>query len=98
MKVKRLLGRSSESDRASGKSDREVRDRDPHSARAQKGESMKDYRVTWEIEVSAESPEVAAKQAREIMLDPDSLATSFEVQEFSPIYVIDVGSGGARRV
>lgn len=38
-----------------------------------------EYRVTWTIEVSAASAEDAARQAREIQLDPASTATVFHV-------------------
>ena len=39
------------------------------------------YDVTWRIELDAEGPDDAAKKAREIQLDPDSLATVFEVRD-----------------
>lgn len=37
------------------------------------------YRVTWEIDIDADSLEDAAEQAREIQLDRDSIATVFDV-------------------
>lgn len=40
---------------------------------------MKTYLVVWEIELEAETPEDAARKAREIQLDPDSAATFFSV-------------------
>jgi hypothetical protein len=40
---------------------------------------MKTYRIVWTIEIEAESPEQAAKEAREIQLDSESEATNFEV-------------------
>lgn len=40
---------------------------------------MQEYLVTWTIEVTAESPEAAAKQALEIQRDPESLAVVFNV-------------------
>ncbi len=40
------------------------------------------YTVRWEIDVDAESPKEAAKQALEIQRDPESLATVFEVFEY----------------
>lgn len=43
---------------------------------------MKEYLVEWSIELSAESPEDAARQALEIQRDPDSSATVFYVMEF----------------
>ena len=40
---------------------------------------MDEYFVTWRIELSANSPEDAARQAREIQLDPDSTALVYRV-------------------
>ena len=40
-----------------------------------------EYRVTWIIDLDAESFEDAARLAREIQLDPGSLATHFIVQD-----------------
>ena len=37
------------------------------------------YYVTWDIEVEADTPVEAAKMAREIQLDRDSIATIFKV-------------------
>ena len=55
----------------------------------------KPYVVTWTIEVEATSPEVAAEMARDIQLDPDSIATVFEVREdlgfFPNTVVVDLG-------
>lgn len=42
---------------------------------------MKEYIVTWRIEIYAEDKNHAALQAREIQLDPNSTATIFEVAE-----------------
>lgn len=41
----------------------------------------KPYIVTWTIEIEAVSHEVAAVLARDTQLDPDSIATVFEVRE-----------------
>jgi spore germination protein YaaH len=38
-----------------------------------------EYRVTWLIDIDAESFEDAARLAREIQLDPESIATHFIV-------------------
>jgi hypothetical protein len=38
-----------------------------------------EYRVTWIIDIDAESFEEAARLARKIQLDPDSLASYFVV-------------------
>lgn len=40
---------------------------------------MKDYRVVWEIELSATDPVDAARQARHFQLDPNCRATVFTV-------------------
>ena len=40
---------------------------------------MKQYKVTWEIDLDARSPRAAAKEALRIQQDPDSIATVFEV-------------------
>lgn len=45
---------------------------------------MNTYRVTWEIDVEAESPLEAAERAREIQRDPDSTATVFGVRMTAP--------------
>ena len=50
---------------------------------------MKDYIVTWRIELSAKDKKAAALQAREIQLDPNSTATFFEVAEDIEISVED---------
>jgi hypothetical protein len=42
---------------------------------------MTTYYVVWDIEIDADSPEEAARIAREIQLDPDSTATVFYVSE-----------------
>jgi hypothetical protein len=39
------------------------------------------YRVEWNINVEAENPEDAVRQALEIQRDPESIATVFEVIE-----------------
>ena len=37
------------------------------------------YIVTWRIELTAKTPQEAVRQAREIQLDSNNTATSFEV-------------------
>ena len=50
-----------------------------------------EYRVTWTIDIDAESPEEAAHLAHRIQLEKDSLATHFEVTgEDSTTREIDV--------
>ena len=39
------------------------------------------YHVVWEIDVYAESPREAAKEAQAIQQDEDSIATVFDVTE-----------------
>lgn len=40
---------------------------------------MPDYRVKWEIDIDAKTPEEAAKMALDIQRDENSIATCFEV-------------------
>jgi hypothetical protein len=40
-----------------------------------------EYHVTWVIDLDGDSFEDAARRAREIQLDPDSLATCFLVRD-----------------
>ena len=40
-----------------------------------------EYRVTWNIDLDAESFEDAARLAREIQLDTNSLATHFIIED-----------------
>lgn len=42
---------------------------------------MKEYNVEWAITVDADSPEEAAELALELMRDPNSTATFFNVRE-----------------
>lgn len=42
---------------------------------------MTEYRLTWVIELSADSPREAAERALEIQRDPTSIATVFDVVE-----------------
>lgn len=37
------------------------------------------YHVTWVIDIDARSPKEAVQKARKIQLDPESIATVFEV-------------------
>ena len=46
--------------------------------------TMHEFTVTWEIQVDAETHEEAAREARAILLDPDSTATVFEVHPMMP--------------
>ena len=40
---------------------------------------MPEYRIQWEIEIDADSPEEAAREALKIHSDPESIATVFKV-------------------
>ncbi len=40
---------------------------------------MSEYLVKWEMSFEATSPEGAARQARQILLDPDNIASVFTV-------------------
>lgn len=51
---------------------------------------MKQYLVTWEIDITAESPKEAALQAMEIQRDLDSEAIHFQVKTQSTGKVTDV--------
>jgi len=55
---------------------------------------MTEYTVNWTIELSADSPEQAAKMALEIHRDRDSIATFFEVAPTTPCkaQLIDAGN------
>lgn len=45
---------------------------------------MKIYKVTWEMDIEAESYEEAAQEALEIQRDPESIATVFNVKILGP--------------
>jgi hypothetical protein len=52
---------------------------------------MKEYRVSWEIDLMARNPREAAVQAREIHLSVDSIANVFDVREIQgPLLSHDV--------
>lgn len=55
------------------------------------------FKVRWEIDLAADSPEAAARQALEIQRDPNSLATIFEVRWRDPDNVYGSGSGSGQR-
>jgi hypothetical protein len=42
-----------------------------------------EYRVIWEIDVHADSPQQAAEQARAVQLDPGSPATIFSIFDYA---------------
>jgi hypothetical protein len=44
----------------------------------------------WKIDIDAETPREAAERAHKIMLNPESTATVFEVEEEQDIHIIDV--------
>ncbi len=51
---------------------------------------MKQYFVTWDIDITAESHEDAARKAAEIQRDPDSTALVFTVRDVSDDSVVQV--------
>jgi len=53
---------------------------------------MPEYLVTWKIDIEASNPKEAAKQALEIMRDPESTATVFEVEDKKKktLHIIDL--------
>src|SRR5947209_1113302 len=53
------------------------------------------YRVTWEIELDAESPLDAAEKALEIMQDAASLAVCFTVTRGGQRYLVDLKADDA---
>ena len=57
--------------------------------------SAREFRVRWEIDLDADSPEDAARQALAIQRDPNSLATIFEVKWRDPDNVDAHGNGSA---
>jgi len=42
---------------------------------------MMNYRVSWEMDIEADSPREAAERALEIQRRPDSIATVFSVRD-----------------
>jgi hypothetical protein len=48
---------------------------------------MAQYRVTWDIELDADSPEDAARKALEIQRDPNSIATVFDVAGEDSVFI-----------
>lgn len=46
---------------------------------------MAEYRVKWEVDVDASSPEQAARKALAMQRNPESIATVFEVTNRAPI-------------
>lgn len=61
---------------------------------------MNSYRVIWAVLIDADSPEEAVAEARDMQLDENTLATTFNVTEctpdgrtpYSPSVVIDADS------
>lgn len=50
-------------------------------AECEKEAAMTSYSVNWEIEIEAESPEAAARQALKINRDQNSTATVFDIYD-----------------
>ncbi len=49
-----------------------------------------EYVVIWRVELDADSPYDAARQARNIQLDPESAATLFEVIDSEGQRIVDL--------
>lgn len=49
-----------------------------------------EYHVTWEIEVDADNPIEAAREALKIQRDPESTATVFKVRKFNRMSSIEI--------
>lgn len=70
--------------------------------KAKEEHSQKCYRVEWIIDVYADDPEGAARVARLYQLNPETLATVFEVYEPdgdgrpTQIDLIDIDNSGVR--
>ena len=45
------------------------------------------FTVTWEIEIEADNAEQAARRAKEIQLDRDSIANVFKIDGKTTVYV-----------
>lgn len=62
---------------------------------------MPNFKVTWEIEVDAETPLEAAQQALEIQRDPESIAWDFMVVDqddpFKRLRYVDTATGNVGR-
>jgi hypothetical protein len=58
---------------------------------------MPEYLVSWAIQVDADNPLEAARRAREMQLDPNSLATFFTVadDDNGESFAVDVADGEA---
>jgi hypothetical protein len=48
------------------------------------------YRVSWEIDIDADSPRQAAELALDIMRDPRSIGTVFKVEDATQVHVVDL--------
>jgi hypothetical protein len=64
------------------------------SATAQEAE----YRVSWTVDVSASSPEEAARKARAMQIKEDSIADVFEVASGDDVHRIDLSDLDGRCV
>ena len=60
---------------------------------AGKGAAVNHYRVSWIIDIWADTPEDAARLALVTQRDPDSIATVFEVSDCGNVHHIDAEDG-----
>lgn len=54
---------------------------------------MATYRVIWEIDIEADSPQEAASEAAAIQTDPESIATVFTVSCGDQKWDVDTADG-----
>jgi len=60
---------------------------------------MRTFKVIWEMEIEALTPYHAAKEARKIQLDPNNIASFFEVinAKTGSAFVVDLLRKGKRK-
>ena len=56
---------------------------------------MPEFLVTWQIDIEADNAKEAAEKALEIMKDPESIATVFEIEnkKKKTLHIIDLTYG-----
>lgn len=63
---------------------------------AEKKDGLKEYTVTWQVDVSAATPREAALRAFEMQRDPTSRATVFDVSLYDDQVGYDPGEAAIR--
>lgn len=59
---------------------------------------MKEYNVTWKVDIDGYTPWNAAYKAREMQKRPDSIATIFVVDDGEQTWEVDLTEGTQRLV